>query len=134
MHVPAPKHLFRFAILLVLTAVTALAVSAQETSPTQEAPKKKLPPYALIFGTIYDAQNRPVYGVPITIHLAGKKKPKWELMSDHQGEFAQRVPAGMADYAVSAEVRIKGKKPQKLEKTVHVENEERVDISLHLTE
>ena len=134
MNVPASKYFFRLAILLVLVAVTAAAVSAQET-PAQSPPKKKLPPYALIFGTLFDANNHPVYGVPIKIRRSDQKKAKWELVSDHQGEFAQRVPAGKADYVVSAEVKVKGKKgAQKVETTAHIENDERIDISLHLTE
>lgn len=90
-------------------------------------------PYVLIFGTIWGADNRPKYGVPIKIRRADQKKAKWELMSDHRGEFAQRLPAGKADYIVWADVKgSKGKeKPQVL---VHVENDERKDISLHLTE
>jgi hypothetical protein len=111
-------------------------VSAQDTSSAQTPAKKKLPPYALIFGTVWDAQNHPVYGVPIKIRRADEKKAKWELMSDHQGEFAQRVPAGKADYIVWAEVKGgKGKKGvQKTETTAHIENDERIDIALHLTE
>jgi len=140
MHVSASKHprlgISRFAIIgLIFLAITAGVVSAQDTTSAQNPAKKKLPPYALIFGTVWDAQNHPVYGVPVKIRRADQKKAKWELMSDHQGEFAQRVPAGKADYIVWAEVRIKGKKGiQKTETTAHIENDERIDIALHLTE
>jgi len=140
MHVSASKHprlgISRFAIIgLIFLAITAGVVSAPDTTSAQNPAKKKLPPYALIFGTVWDAQNHPVYGVPVKIRRADQKKAKWELMSDHQGEFAQRVPAGKADYIVWAEVRIKGKKGiQKTETTAHIENDERIDIALHLTE
>ena len=107
--------------------------------------RKAEKPYALIFGTAYGPDDRPLYGVKITIRPQAKKHPSWELMSDHRGEFAQRVPAGTNDYLVRGEaeyapagddgkpqlskkVRLKG------ETRVHVDNEERRDISVHLTE
>jgi hypothetical protein len=81
-------------------------------------------PYALIFGTVYGADDRPAYGVKIKIRRADQKKPKWELTSDHAGEFAQRVPAGTADYLITAE--------HAAEVKVHVDNDERQDVSVHL--
>ena len=65
------------------------------------------------------------------IRRADHKKAQWELYSDHQGEFAQRVPAGTADYIASAEPE--DKRVRKAEVTVHVQNDEREDVSLHLT-
>ncbi|HWC17779.1 MAG TPA: hypothetical protein VG498_12240, partial [Terriglobales bacterium] len=88
-------------------------------------------PYALLFGTVYDSNNRPAYGVKIKIRRADQKKAKWELMSDHQGEFAQRVPAGKADYIISAEVKTPKGEP-KPELTVHVDSDERKDFVLRL--
>jgi hypothetical protein len=89
-------------------------------------------PYALIFGTVYASDNRPAYGVRVKIRRADQKKAQWELYSDHQGEFAQRVPAGAADYIVWAEPEHKrGPKP---EVKVHVEYDERVDLRLHLSQ
>ena len=67
----------------------------------------------------------------VRIHRADHKKAQWELYSDHQGEFAQRVPAGTADYIASAEPE--DKRVRKAEVTVHVQNDEREDVSLHLT-
>lgn len=88
-------------------------------------------PYALLFGTIFGPDQRPLYGVKISIRRADQKKPKWELMSNHQGEFAQRVPAGKADYIITAEVKTPKNQP-KPELTVHVDNDERKDFALHL--
>jgi len=100
--------------------------------------------YGLIFGTAYGPDDRPLYGAKIQIHPAGKKHPRWELVSDHRGEFAQRVPPGPADYVVSGAAEIAPapngspqahkKKRIKSEATVHIEKEERQDISLHLSE
>ena len=50
--------------------------------------------YALIIGTVWGPDDRPVAGVPIKIQSVTGKKAKWELVSDRQGEFAQRVPVG----------------------------------------
>lgn len=104
-----------------------------ETSSAAPQDKSLQKDYALIFGTVWDKNDRPVYGVPIKIRRADQKKAKWQLMSDHSGEFAQRVPPGTADYVVWADIRVP-KGAQKPEKTVHIENDERVDIGLHLTE
>ena len=94
-------------------------------------------PYALIFGTVWGPDNRPVYGVHVRIRRADQKKAKWELYSDHQGEFAQRLPAGKADYIVWADLKgfklLNGNKLQPGEQvTVHIEADERQDIGLHL--
>jgi len=89
-------------------------------------------PYALIFGTVYGPDYHPVYGVRVEIRRADRKKARWELYSDHQGEFAQRVPAGAADYIVRAEPA--SKHAPMAEVKVHVENDERVDIGLHLSQ
>ncbi len=89
--------------------------------------------YALIYGTVWTAQQQPAAGVPVKIRRADEKKARWELISDRNGEFAQRVPAGKMDYIIWADIKTpKGKaKPQI---TTHIENDERIDIGLHLTE
>src|SRR6478609_5152909 len=125
------------------------ATNQPQTTEKQTAEKKDKrkgeKPYALIFGTAYGPDDRPLYGVKITIRPPTKKHPSWELMSDHRGEFAQRVPPGPSDYLVHGEAQFAPAgpdgKPQmsktkrlKGETKVHVENEERLDISVHLTE
>jgi hypothetical protein len=125
--------------MCVLLALIPTSVAASKDKP------KKEKPYALIFGTAYGPDDRPLYGVKITIRPQKKKHPNWELMSDHRGEFAQRVPAGTNDYLVHGEAEYApvgdDGKPQlskkmrlKGETRVHVDNEERRDISVHLTE
>ena len=99
---------------------------------------KPTDPYALIFGTVWGPDDRPVYGITVKIRRLPDKKPKWQVYSDHSGEFAQRVPAGKADYVVSADlkgVKMTDGSPLHLaeEVPVHVEYDERVDIGLHLT-
>ena len=107
-----------------LLAFFLFLLSAAHALPSSSDAKK---PYALIFGTVYGRDDRPVYGVKVKIRRADQKKAKWELMSDHAGEFAQRLPAGAADYIVSTD-----EKHPAPEVRVHIENEERQDISLHL--
>jgi hypothetical protein len=122
---------FLITFWLVTAPVGAVWASDDNTKPT-----KNSAPYALIFGTVWDAQGRPAYGIPIKIRRADQKKAKWELLSDHRGEFAQRVPAGKADYIVWADIKPKkGQKDAKpIETTAHIENDERIDIGLHLSE
>jgi hypothetical protein len=95
-------------------------------------------PYALIFGTVWDPSKRAAYGIKIKIRSANDKKARWELTSDRRGEFAQRVPAGTHDYVVWADlkgVKTSDGKPLHAEEVhVHIENDERTDISVHLTE
>jgi hypothetical protein len=89
--------------------------------------------YALIYGTVWSADNHAIPGVPIQIQRVGDKKPKWKLLSDRRGEFAQRVPTGDNEYVVIADIKAPkgGRKPQT---KVHIYRNERADISLHLTE
>jgi hypothetical protein len=98
--------------------------------------------YGVLFGTVYGPDDRPLYGVRVTIHPVGKKHPSWDLHSDHRGEFAQRVPPAPADYLVTGEVEIapleKGKAAKKKhlkgEAKVHMGGAEWHDFSLHLEE
>jgi hypothetical protein len=139
---PDAVLLARLSSFCLLFVFLFSALGPQVLPPATAAPaSKKLKPtdpYALIFGTVWGPDNHPVYGVTVKIRRAPDKKPKWELYSDHAGEFAQRVPAGKADYVVWADLKgVKTTDGQTLrlaqEVDVHVEYDERVDISLHLT-
>ena len=107
-------------------------------SAAASAEDKHEKPYALIFGTVWGPDDRPVYGVKIKIRREGEKKVRWEQYSNHNGEFAQRVPAGEADYILWADlkgVKSADGKPLRLveQVTVHIYNDEREDTGLHLT-
>lgn len=95
-------------------------------------------PYALIFGTVWGPDSRPMYGVKIRIRRENENKARWELSTDHSGEFAQRVPAGKQDYVVWADPKgvtsAAGKPMHAEEVNVHIDNDERADIGVHLTE
>jgi hypothetical protein len=94
-------------------------------------------PYALIFGTVWDPSKRAAYGIKINIRSENETKARWKLTSDRRGEFAQRVPAGRHDYVVWADLKgvktADGKPLHADEVHVHIDNDERTDISVHLT-
>jgi hypothetical protein len=113
-------------------AAALLAALAAAWFPPPAAAQQPAP-YALIFGTVYDG-GRPVHGVEVKIRRADKKRPQWRLYSDRRGEFAQRLPAGKAEYVVWAVVKRKKSETKALpEVRVAFENDERKDISLHLS-
>jgi hypothetical protein len=126
--------------LLLFSALCGflLSPSFQSWNGQVSAQRSKEKPYALIAGTVWGPDDRPVYGVIVKIRRAKDKKPKWEVYSDHHGEFAQRLPAGESDYILTADLKnLKPAdgKPLHLvqEVTVHIYNDEREDTSLHLT-
>jgi hypothetical protein len=133
-------QLYRYSFsLLLLLVFIAPCLQVSSSAIAASAPKKLKPsdPYALIFGTVWGPDNHPAYGVKVKIRRASDKKTRWELYSDHQGEFALRVAAGKNDYIVSADLKgVKTQDGQPLhlleEVPVHVEYDERVDIGLHL--
>ena len=116
----------------VLALAGALACACVAVAQLQDGEKKSSTDFGVLFGTVYNAQSRPVYGVTVKIRRASEKKARWETISDHSGEFAERVPTG--DYVVWAEVKKKGKEKANPQAAVHVDNGVRSDVSLHLTE
>ena len=120
-------------LLIILLAPT---FSSHQALFADSKPKGK--PFALIAGTVWGPDDHPVYGITVKIRRAKDKKPKWEVYSDHMGEFAQRVPVGEADYILTADlkgVKTHDGKPVRLVKevTVHIYHDEREDTGLHLT-
>lgn len=142
---PAPGHASwlplrscRFSHLLLICVFAGLCFGSVVCPVAASAGKKKSEkPYALIFGTVWGPDNRPLYGVRVRIRRADQKKPKWELYSDHNGEFAQRLPSGKAEYLVRADLKgYKSPNGKQLqagpEVSVQIENDERADMGLHL--
>jgi hypothetical protein len=123
---------FSFFVVLFALSSTVLGSAQRQAKPEK--------PYALIFGTVWGPDDHPLYGVSVKIRRASDKpkKVRWELYSDHNGEFAQRVPAGEADYILWADLKgfkfVDGR-PLHLAKevTLHIYNDERQDTGLHLT-
>lgn len=129
----------RLLVCSVAAACWMLPLHAQSRSSDQQLRKD----YALISGTVWDREQHAVYGAVIKIRREGDKKAPWALISDRRGEFAQRVPPGTAHYVIWVDdtrnvvnplVARRKLKPVQAETKVHIENDERADISLHLTE
>jgi hypothetical protein len=136
---PWLSHLPVFAFLLLALIFPAFSNHAQLAAAPKSKEKDKDKPYALIIGTVWGPDDRPVYGIRVKLRRAKDKKPKWEMYSDHMGEFAQRVPAGECDYILSADLKgvksVEGKPVHLLkEVTIHIFNDEREDTGLHLTQ
>jgi len=121
-----PRLVFAFFAIVLM-----ISTPLQGRQPPQ--PKD----YALIFGTVWGPDDRPVCGVKVRIRKAGEKKARWEVYSNRLGEFEQRVPVGKQEYIVWADTKgyksADGKHLQAgPEVTVHIENNERADTGLHL--
>ena len=128
---------FLLIALLLLSLSSPKGLIAAPKSKDKNKDKDKL--YALIAGTVWGPDDRPVYGITVKIRRATDKaqKARWQVYSDHMGEFAQRVPAGESDYILWAD--LKGFKPADgkplhlvQQVTVHIFNDEREDTGLHL--
>ena len=126
-------------MLLLLSACLVWPSSAAASPRDKKAEQQKH--YGLIFGTVWDAHDQPVYGMRVKIRRADEKKARWQVYSNHVGEFEQLVPAGK--YVVWADVKRPKKSPKRGDQshpwsppqtTVEVHNDVRVDIGLHLTE
>lgn len=115
-------------LLLLFSSVGFAGVNA----PTQSSSRVEKNDYALIYGTVWGPDDRPEAGIPVKLRRAQDKKWKWELTSDRAGEFAQRVPAGAQDYIIQAQVKTPKGQP-KPEITVHIDDNERKDVGIHLT-
>jgi hypothetical protein len=133
-----PLRLIWFSLLTILAVLFVLPVLSSRDGILAAQNSDK--PYALIFGTVWGPADRPVYGVTVRIRRASDKpkKVRWEVYSDHRGEFAQRVPAGESEYILTADLKhfkSPDGKPLHLlqEVTVHVYNDEREDTGLHLS-
>lgn len=93
--------------------------------------------FAVIFGTVWGPDDRPLYGVNVKIRRARDKRARWEVHSNHLGEFEQLVPAGKETYIIWADTRgfktPKGKHLQPGQQvTVEIEDKERVNTGVHL--
>lgn len=126
----ARPHAVAVVLWLVLAAGSLRAAPFPSSQPTPQGASTGKD-YALIYGTVWGPDDQPVAGVPITIRRSIDKKPKWQLVSDRRGEFAQRVPTGNDDYIVQADIKMPKGEP-KPEIKVHIDNNEREDVGIHL--
>ena len=129
------SNTFAFALRPLILACFTLFLTIN--NPLQAREQSKPSKYALIFGTVWGPDDRPVYGVKVKIRVAGEKKARWKVSSNRLGEFEQRMPVGKHDYVLWAD--LKGYKNPAYkhlqpgpEVTVHIESDERVDTGVHL--
>jgi hypothetical protein len=119
-------------VLLSILLTGGALCSAPLHSLPQSNPKDPGKDYALIFGTVWGPDSHPVAGVSVKIRRASEKKFQWEQVSNRTGEFAQRVPVGKQDYVIQADIKTPKGVP-KPEIKVHVDDNERLDVGVHLT-
>jgi hypothetical protein len=130
---------FYLSVLAIVFLSPILSSHAGLLAGPRSKDKDKVKAYALIAGTVWGPDDRPVYGVTVKIRRATDKakKARWEVYSDRMGEFAQRVPPGESEYILWAD--LKGFKPADGKPvhlvqpvSVHIYNDEREDVGLHL--
>jgi hypothetical protein len=128
------KRFLSYTCALVLLSCSFL-LTTNATSEDHKGPK--LVKTALIFGTVWGPDDRPLPGIVVKIRRTGDKKARWQVRSNQRGEFDQEVPSGKQDYVLWAETNgvklLNGRhlKPSP-EVTVHIDSNERADIGLHL--
>lgn len=132
--IPGRRMVASSAFLLFVVPVAAFGLRTTQPAlhllqSASQAPKND---YAVIYGTVWGVDEHPQAGVRITIRRTSGKKAKWELVSDSRGEFAQRVPVGGQDYIIEADIKTSKGHP-KPAITVHIDDNERKDVSLHLS-
>ena len=125
-----PRWLRLFFCFAVLLIISVAAQAGQRLTAKNSA---------VIFGTVWGPDDRPVYGVTVKIRRARDKakKARWEVYSNHLGEFEQLVPAGKETYVIWADTRglktLDGKHLQPGQQvTVEIEGNERVNTGVHL--
>ncbi|HEX4423996.1 MAG TPA: hypothetical protein VH079_01260 [Terriglobales bacterium] len=133
----------RVVLLGLIFSLLGVPLSSQATGGGSGEDQTKHP-FTAIVGTVWGPDGVPRYGVTVKIRRADDKNPKkarWEVYSDHRGEFDQRVPLTTADYILWADLKgYKGQDRKKLqpgdEVKVHVENNPdqriQIDTGLHL--
>jgi hypothetical protein len=120
-------------VLVLLSCFFLLTTNAASEDHKNPKPVKT----ALIFGTVWGPNDRPLPGIVVKIRRGGEKKARWQVRSNHRGEFDQEVPSGKQDYVLWAETKgvklLNGRHLQPSpEVTVHIESNERADTGLHL--
>lgn len=99
--------------------------------PLQGAGKKKptLDTYATVGVSVYDDGGRALPDANLSLVLEGQSKAKpLEAVADSRGEYVFRVPPGPAHYTLTAQA----KGYQSLQKSVMVEDQERVEVTFQL--
>lgn len=81
----------------------------------------------VIFATAFNDQGFALYGARTRLRREDEKKFRWEATSDHQGEFAFRVPEGQ-EYEMVIEARGFQTQTRKID----AREGNRVDLTIHM--
>ena len=115
----------------------SLALLLAAFLPLAAAPKKKPPlpdTYVIVSGSVFQDTGYALPGADVTLALdtqsasAPDKMKPIQLVSDARGEFVVRVPPGPRSYTVA--VRAKGFQSQ--QKSISVNDQERVEVTFQL--
>ena len=123
-----PLRALGISTCLLLLLTSSGFTQGQRPKPSQTA---------IIFGTVWGPNDRPLAGVKVKMRRLQDKKARGEKFSNRLGEFEFEVPAGRQDYVIWADTKgYKLQNGQHLqpspEVTVHIESNERADTGLHL--
>lgn len=111
-----------YRILLLLTVLLIAAAA----SPARK--KQASRPLGIISGTVFQANGRLLPGAKVVVAGIEKPKIKGEARTGRQGEFAIRVPAGGANYRVTASA----KGFDRAQKTIEVYEHEKARVTFRL--
>lgn len=114
--------------VLLLAAVLPLASASKKKAGSDT--------YAVVSGSVFDSSGYALPDADVTLapenaasSVTGAPKAKpLQAVSDARGEFIFRVPPGPAHYVLT--VAAKGR--QSRQKTVSVENQERIEVTFQL--
>lgn len=111
-----------YRILLLLTVLLIAAAA----SPARK--KQASRPLGIISGTVFQANGRLLPGAKVVVTGIEKPKIKGEARTGRRGEFAIRVPAGGANYRVTASA----KGFDRAQKTIEVYEHEKARVTFRL--
>jgi hypothetical protein len=112
------------AVLLAMGSSAAWQMLA-----AQDRQKRRQPPaYAVVSGSVFQESGFLLRGARVLVTNTARPKDRKETVTDMQGEFAVRLPAGQATYAV--EVSAKGFVPER--KEVQITADERISLTFRL--
>jgi hypothetical protein len=107
---------------LLLLALAAAGAAGEKKK------KSKLAPQAILAGTVFQESGFLLRGARVVVYNVERRKDKKETVTDMQGEFAVRVPAGKGKYTIEATAN--GFAPES--KTVEVTGDERLEVTFRL--
>jgi len=114
--------------ILLLGAAAVISAGAGKKKPAVE-------PYTLLAGTVFrdtgfSLPNAEVIVIPSPAGGTQVKIKKLQAVSDSRGEFAFRLPTGKMQYVI----KVSAKGYHSEEKSIAVDNEDRVDVTFQLHE